>query len=592
MFSRSLLLAGCVAAATAGLCPAANQFVQHNLVSDLQGYADMQDQNLVNPWGICASSSSPFWISDNGTGLSTLYDGSGNAIPLVVTIPAPANATPPGNPSGCIFNSTAGFAVNGKPAAFIFSSEQGIIAGWNSGNTASIVADNSTSGAVYKGLTIATRQTGPTLYAANFNAGTVDMWDANWNWVSLPGAFQDPAIPQGFAPFNIYNFNGRLLVTYAKQDDEKHDDVAGPGNGYLDMYTVDGELLHRLIVGGTLNSPWGVAIAPPYFGDFSNDILVGNFGDGRINAFNPLTGQWMGDLKDEYGNDLEIEGLWGLTVGNGGKGGDPGALYFTAGIPGPDTVESHGLFGVIQPDPAIAQVFQSVTGMPQISSGAFASVKGVDLAATTRNAGTADMVDGQLPTSLDGVSVTVDGRPAYLGYISPTQINFIVPPDISMGNVPIIVYNNEVASATTWAWMQPFAPGFNQVAGTAYIVATHADGSPVGATTLISGKSTPADANETITLWGTGFGPTNPPMDGRVIYAPVPAETWPAVWIGGLQAKVTWAGLSAAGTYEITVTVPPIPSTGTATRDVSVVATINNQYSTQSGVLMTVTPAQ
>jgi len=592
MFSRSLLLAGCVAVASAGLCPAANQFVQHNLVSDLQGYADKQDTNLVNPWGICESSGSPFWISDNGTGLSTLYDSSGNSIPLVVTIPAPANATPPGNPSGCLFNGTTGFPVGGNPALFIFASEQGVIAAWNSGTTAQIAVDNSASGAVYKGLAMATRAAGPTLYAANFNAGTVDIWDANWNWVSIPGAFTDPAIPSGFAPFNIYNFNGRLLVTYAKQDDEKHDDVAGPGNGYLDVYGVDGELLYHLISGGALNSPWGIALAPTYFGDFSGLILVGNFGDGKINAYNPLSGQWMGNLQDAYGDDIEIPGLWGIQVGNGGKGGDPGALYFTAGIPGPDTVESHGLFGVIQPDAVIASVAQAATQMPQISSGAMAAVKGFDLAATARSAGTADMVDGRLATSLDGVSVAVDGRPAYLTAISPSEIDFIVPPDTDMGNVPVVVYNNELASASVWAWMQPFAPGFNTNAGTSYVMATHADGSPVGATTLVPGKSTPAQSNETIDVWGTGFGPTNPPMDGRVIYAPVPAETWPTVSIAGLPATVTWAGLTAAGTYDIRVTLPSVPSTGTATRDVPVVATINGQYSTQSGLLLTVIPAQ
>ena len=592
MFSRSLLLAGCVVVASAGLCPAANQFVQHNLVSDLQGYADKQDPNLVNPWGICASSSSPFWISDNGTGLSTLYDGSGNIIPLVVTIPPPASDTPPGTPTGCVFNGNQAFPVGVNPAAFIFSTEQGTIAAWNTGSTAQIVADNSASGAIYKGLAIAKREVGLTLYATNFHAGTVDMWDANWNWVSVPGAFTDPAIPAGFAPFNIYNFNGRLLVTYAKQDDDKEDDVAGPGNGFLDVYNTDGQLLYHLISGGALNSPWGIAIAPSYFGDFSNDILVGNFGDGRINAYDPLSGQWMGNLKDVYGDDIEIDGLWALQVGNGGKGGDTWALYFTAGIAGPDEVESHGLFGVIQPPGAIAGVVQAATLMPQISSGAMATVKGVDLAATARSAGAADMVDGRLATSLDGVSVAVDGRPAYLTSISPGQINFIVPPDTNMGNVSVVVYNNETASASASAWMQPFAPGFSVNAGTSYVMATHADGSPVGATTLVPDKSTPANAGETITLWGTGFGPTNPPMDGRVVYAPVSTDVLPAVWIGGMQATVGWVKLSAPGTYEMQVTVPQIPSNGSATRDVPVLATINGQYSTQSGLLMTVVPAR
>jgi uncharacterized protein (TIGR03118 family) len=591
MFPQRLILAGFVAVASQGWCLAANQFVQHNLVSDLAGLADHQDANLVNAWGICASASSPFWISDNGTGVSTLYDGSGTVIPLVVNIPVPAGIDPPGAPSGCIFNQTQAFMLNGKPASFIFSTEQGTIVAWNgsAGGTGVIVADNSASGAVYKGLTIAARASGPTLYAANFNAGTVDMWDGNLNWVSLPGAFSDPSIPKGFAPFNIQSMNNLLYVTYAKQDDEKHDDVAGPGNGYVDVYNSEGFLYQKLVAGGALNSPWGMAIAPPLFGNLSNAILVGNFGDGRINAYS-FYGQWMGDLKDTYGNDIQISGLWGLMVGNGGKGGDNGSLYFTAGIAGPDTVESHGLFGVLQPDPAIASVFQSASYMPAISPGAFGSVKGTALAATTRNAGAADTVNGQLPIALDGVTVTVDGRPAYLDYISPKQINFIAPPDTNWGQVPVVVYNNEVASAAGSVWLQPYAPGFflNGV----YVTATHADGSLVGATTLDPGKSTPAKPGETIVLYGTGFGPTNPPMDGRVLYEPVPAEKWPVVTIGGLPATVTWAGLSSAGTYQIDVTVPAIPAGSTPTVDVPVSATVGGIYMTQSGVLLTVMPGQ
>ncbi len=588
MFPRRLILASFLAVAGASWCPAANQFVQHNLVSDLAGLADHQDANLVNPWGICASSSSPFWLSDNGTGLSTLYDGNGTAIPLIVTIPVPAGVDPPGAPSGCIFNTTTSFQLNGKPANFLFSTEQGTIIGWNGGTTASIVADNSASGAVYKGLAIATTASGPMLYAANFNAGTVDMWDGNLNWVSMPGAFSDPKIPAGFAPFNIQSMNGLLYVTYAKQDDEKHDDVAGVGNGYVDTYNAEGVLLQRLVSAGALNSPWGLAVAPPRFGNFSNAILVGNFGDGRINAYSSFNGAWIGNLKDAYGNDIQISGLWGLRVGNGGKGGDTGALYFTAGIAGPDAVEDHGLFGLIQADPLITSVANSASFLPPISPGAFGTVKGFNLAGTTRSAAAADIIDGQLPVALDGVSLTVDGRPAYLSYISPEQINFISPPDTSMGTVPVVVYNNEIASAAGSAWLQPDSPAFF-VTGT-YAMATHADGSPVGATTLVPGKSTPAIPGETITLYGTGFGPTNPPMDGRVLYGKVPAEKWPAVTIGGKPATVTWAGLTAAGSYAIYVVVPAIPAGNSPTVDVPVWATAGGAYMSQPGVLLTVMP--
>ncbi|HTP86744.1 MAG TPA: TIGR03118 family protein [Bryobacteraceae bacterium] len=590
MFPRRLILAGIVAVASAGWSPAANQFVQHNLISDLAGLADHQDANLVNPWGICASTSSPFWFSDNGTGVSTLDDGNGTAIPLKVAIPAP-NGTDPGAPSGCVFNSTTGFAVDGKAATFMFSTEDGTILGWNgsAGTTAVILADRSNTGAIYKGLAIATRASGPAVYAANFHAGTVDVWDQNMTLQKMPGAFADPSIPKGFAPFNIQYMNGRLYVTYAMQDDDKEDDVAGPGNGYVDTYNVDGELLQKLVVAGALNSPWGLAVAPPYFGDFSNAILVGNFGDGKINAYNALSGAWIGNLKDAYGNDIEISGLWGLMVGNGGKGGDKGALYFTAGIAGPDNPEDHGLFGLIQPDPVIASVFNAASFGPAIGPGAFGSVKGSALAPTTRSAGDADTINGQLPIQLDGVSMTVDGRPAYIGYISPGQINFIAPPDTSMGQVSVVVYNNEVASAWATVWLQPYAPGFFTLTG-GFISATHADGSPVGSTTLVPDKSTPAVPGETISLFGTGFGPTNPPMDGRVLYAPVPAATWPAVWIGGLQATVSWAGLSAAGTYRIDVVVPSVPQAKTPTVDVPVTATVSGSYTSQNGVLVTVMP--
>lgn len=256
MFSRRIILAGLVAFASQGWCPAANQFVQHNLVSDLAGLADHQDPNLSNPWGICASSSSPFWVSDNNNNLSTLYDGDGDIIPLVVTIPPPAS-NPQGGVSGCVFNSTQSFMLNGKPASFIFSSEQGTIVEWNGGTAGTIVADRSGTGAIYKGLAIATRASGPTLYAANFNAGTVDVWDGNLNLLSLPGAFIDASIPNGFAPFNIQSMNGRLYVAYAQHDSAGYNPVPGSSSGYVDVYSVDGVLEQRLVTGGALNSPWG-----------------------------------------------------------------------------------------------------------------------------------------------------------------------------------------------------------------------------------------------------------------------------------------------------------------------------------------------
>ncbi len=329
----------------------ATLYQQDNLVSDIPGLADNLDSNLVNPWGMASSATSPFWISDNRTGVSTLYNGSGQPFPvgspLVVTIPPPSGGTPPSAPTGQVFNGTTDFAG----ARFIFATEDGTISGWVSGTSAGLMKDNSASGAVYKGLAIGNNSSGNFLYATNFNAGTIDVFDKNYNQVSLSGNFTDPNLPPGYAPFNIQNSGGKLYVTYALQDAAKHDDVAGLGNGFVDVYDTDGNLLQRLISNGPLDSPWGIALAPTGFGDFSNDLLIGNFGDGLINAFDPLTGNFLGSLLNDTSNPLTIEGLWGLRFGNGGPGFNSDFLYFTAGIPGDGNVEDHGLFGSIQPVP-------------------------------------------------------------------------------------------------------------------------------------------------------------------------------------------------------------------------------------------------
>lgn len=315
-------------------CRAQNSYNQHNLVSDIPGLADHTDPQLVNPWGIASTDTSPFWVSDNGTGVSTLYNSSGTKQGLVVTIP------PPATPTGVVFNSTIAF--NGD--RFIFATEGGTIDGWRgalgtSAETLFIGVDS-----VYKGIAIATQVGGTYLYATDFLQGNIAIFPST-GAPNLPGNFTDPNLPSGFAPFNIQNINGSLLVTYALQDASKHDDVPGSGNGFVDRFDLNGNFLQRLVSNGPLNSPWGLAIAPAEFGVFSNDLLVGNFGDGRINAFDPLTGAFLGTLLDTSGNPLEIPGLWGLRVGNGGNGGDLNSVYFAAGIPGPDLVEDHGLFG-------------------------------------------------------------------------------------------------------------------------------------------------------------------------------------------------------------------------------------------------------
>lgn len=339
--------------------PAQNSYFQHNLVSDLPGVADFTDTNLVNPWGIATSASSPFWISDNHAGLSTLYNSIGTPQTLVVTIPPPSGGTPPGAPTGVIFNNTTGFAVGaGAAGRFIFSTEDGTIVGWNSGGNGVVKVDNSASGAVYKGLTLGVSSGSNYLYAANFHAGTVDVFDTNYGPVTLAGTFTDPILPAGFAPFNIQNVAGQLFVTYAVQDAAKHDDVAGPGNGIINVFDTAGNFVKRFATSNSLNSPWGLAVAPTNFGKFSGALLVGNFGNGKINAFDLSSGSSLGGLQNPSGAPISIQGLWGLLFGNGGNGGDKSTLYFTAGIPGGGALEDHGLFGSIS---TLEAAFTSIT---------------------------------------------------------------------------------------------------------------------------------------------------------------------------------------------------------------------------------------
>jgi uncharacterized protein (TIGR03118 family) len=360
----SLVAAAAALAASVWIAPAcfaAGVYQQNNLVSDLPGMAAHIDSHLVNPWGIASSANSPFWVADNHTGVSTLYDGNGTlqptALPLVVTVP-PAPGSMVGSPDGIVFNGTSDFEVSrGSPAHFIFATEDGTISGWASGTTAAIKADNSAPGAVYKGLAIGNNGTANFLYATNFHANAVNVFDHNYVPVMLAGSFSDPTIPMGFAPFNIQNISGVLYVTYALQDAARHDDVPGPGNGFINKFDLNGNSLGRFASHGTLNSPWGMALAPTGFGEFGGDLLIGNFGDGRINAFDPVTGAFRGQLTNGSGNPITIKGLWGLRFGNGGSGGDPNTLYFAAGIPGPGgRVEDHGLFGSISVVPAERQL--------------------------------------------------------------------------------------------------------------------------------------------------------------------------------------------------------------------------------------------
>jgi uncharacterized protein (TIGR03118 family) len=335
-----------------------NVFLQTNLVSDISGLALNTDSSLKNPWGLAASPTGPWWVADNNAGVSTLYNGAGvkqtlaGASSVLIPPPAGSDSTTLAAPTGLVFNGDGGFTVaeDGKTgsAAFIFATEDGTIAGWSFGvdpSHAILEVDNSASGAVYKGLAMGTDRDGRhLLYATNFHDGTIDVFDSKFRPTSVGHDFTDPNLPDGFAPFNIANIDGKLYVTYAKQNDDKHDDVAGAGNGFIDVYNTNGKFLRRLTSGGLLNSPWGITKAPDDFGPYEGDLLVGNFGDGRINVVNPHSGKIIAQLNDPNGNPITIGGLWALRVGNGGQAGDTHALFFTAGI----NHENDGLFGEIQ----------------------------------------------------------------------------------------------------------------------------------------------------------------------------------------------------------------------------------------------------
>jgi uncharacterized protein (TIGR03118 family) len=322
-----------------------NSFGQQNLVSDIPGLAAWTDPNLVNPWGVSFSPTSPFWVSDNGTGLATLYNGSGTPLSLVVTIPPPTGQQGPAAPDGQVFNPNP---ANFNGAHFIFATEDGTISSWSGGSSAVLNVDNSGANSVYKGLAMANNGSGTFLFATDFHNNAINVFDKNFNPVTLSGSFTDPSLPAGYAPFNIQASGGMLFVTYAVQNAAKHDDVAGPGHGILDVFDTNGNFVQRLVSHGALNSPWGMAWAPAGFGKFSGDLLVGNFGDGTINAFDPSTGNLLGTIDGTNGLPLVNDGLWDLTFGNGGNGGSKNILYFTAGL----NHESDGLFGAIAtPEP-------------------------------------------------------------------------------------------------------------------------------------------------------------------------------------------------------------------------------------------------
>ena len=578
----------CVAAIPGSLW-ASNAYVVRNLASDVPDLADFTDPHLRGAWGISESASSPFWISDDGSGLSTLYSSTGSPVSLVVTIPASkaVGVAGSGTPTGTVNNATTGFAIaTGEAAAFIFDTLDGTISGWNhsvNAAAAQVMVDNSASGASYTGLAIGASGSNTYLFAANLSKGTIDVFDSSYNAVTLPNAFQDANLPAGYAPFNIQNLAGNLYVAYALQNTGKTFVVPGAGNGYVDVYSTAGTLMSRLVSGPHLNAPWGLAIAPTNFGDYANDLLVGNFGDGTINVFNPTTGVYVATLNNADGTPIVIPNLWALQAGNGGSGGDANAVYFTAGIPGPDN-GNHGLLGRLQAAPVLTatDVVNGASFLPAIAPNTWVTITGGNLSGTTRVWDGEDIVNSALPTDIDSVSVTVNGTYAYVEYVIPGQLNVLLPVGLASGQAQVETYNFGLASATVTVQVQDVAPAFFLQGDGKHIVATHANGTLVGPASTTTG-ATPAAPGETIVLYGTGFGVTNPAApEGKLITTPLTLATLPAITIGGTDAgQVAFAGLIDAGLYQINVTVPA----STASGDVPVVALVGSTASPGTAVI-------
>jgi uncharacterized protein (TIGR03118 family) len=339
------------AAAPLAAAPPGGTYSVTPLVSDVPGAAAVTDPHLVNGWGLARSPTSPWWVADNGTDKSTLYSynsttKTASIVPLVVNVD--------GGPTGAVFAGVAGnFLVATStsttlgPANFIFASEDGKIRAWRGGTDALVTAQGE-AGAIYKGLAIAKPTGGdPLLYAADFHNARVDVFNGAWLNVTPVGSFVDPLLPVGYAPFGIQTIGSNVFVSYAKQDADAEDEVAGQGRGFVDEYDLHGALLARVAEQGQLNAPWGLALAPASFGRFAGDLLVGNFGDGQINAYALTSDGWehRGTLRDSNGGKLVIDGLWALEFGNGGSNGNPDTLFFTAG----PNDETHGLFGTITP---------------------------------------------------------------------------------------------------------------------------------------------------------------------------------------------------------------------------------------------------
>ncbi len=538
----------------------ANVYVQHNIVSSVPGLADLTDPNLIDPWGMSFSATSPYWVSNHGKGNTTLYVNSSTTTPpsinaTVVTIPPGNGGATPSKPTGQVQNSTSGFLLaNGTKASFIFATEDGTISAWNGGTAATLMSDFSGVGAVYKGLAIATNNGAPMLYAANFSFGKIDVFDTNFKLTSVPGGFGDPNLPAGYAPFNIWPVNGKLVVTFAVQDSTKKLDVAAVGNGVVDVFDFNGNLLQRLTAGGPLNSPWGVAQVGGGWGAFGSSILVGNFGDGHINAFDPTTGKLLGTLQDATGAPITIQGLWAIELGNGGSAGDPNYLYFTAGIF--NNGVAAGLLGSIAPQAQISGVHNAASGpAPAIAPGEVLQLTGITIGPRPAVSSPSLTSSANATTTLGGTSVTINGTPAPILYTQADVTNIIVPFGLTGTTANIVVTYGTTVGQTMTVPLAPTSPGlfpgsvFNQ------------DGT-------LNTAANPAAAGSVVILYATGLGQTDPPgqdgvRSGSLVISEVVAPV--TATIGGQAATVAYAGSAPgqiSGIQQVEMIVPAGAGTG------------------------------
>jgi len=478
----------------------------------------------------------------DGTNVNGFYGTTSGAAPTPFLLPAP----------------------NGKAASFIFSTDDGTISAWNGSvvaSTAVIAVDNSGAKAVYKGLAIGSSAVGPTIYAANFRSGKIEAYSGSWAPATLAGSFTDPSVPSGFAPFNIWPLGGKLYVTYAKQDSNKFLDVAGAGNGYVAVFDFNGNLLTHLISGGALNSPWGVAIAPASWGAFSNALLVGNFGDGTINAFNATSGAPLGTLVSPAGSSLVNPGLWALIFGNGKSGGDTNTLYITAGQPN-GSAAPRGLLAAIAPPASITSILNAASELSgNLAPGELVLINGQSVGPSP-SVTSAIPATGNLPTSVNSstlvnaTTVTFNGTAAPIVYSGSGGTAVQVPYEIAGSTSANVVLTVGSQTAQFTANVAPTAPGLFtlDLSGKNALVAMNADGT-------LNSLANPAARGSKITFFATGTGVTSPAdLDGVVESSngQVPVTSI-GLTIGGqgvVMPSVASLPKDVSGVLQIPVTIP------------------------------------